>query len=378
MHALIMGHRRGLSRALEKLDIPYSVWNAKPVRSKNKAKELIQAPYPEDKHVMEQKFPSFEKITHVIAGSEDTVFPASKVRRWVGARRNPQTAVIRCTDKLSMKHFLSSRGVPMTDFLASGPQISKKEVIETLGTPLVVKPRISSGGRGLVKYENENEIPEAFELGLILEKNIQGKEGSVESFVCDGKITFQNVTKYRKIGHLNLVPGDYSRDELTAIHSLNETVLHELGIEWGISHLEFYVTTDGVLFGEVALRPPGGYLMEAMAIAYGANFWEIFARVELGLSPLFPSEFTGDRKLFAASAIFYPSPGRVCEIRGLESVSNLKSLKKIRIKAEFGEIIDERQGVGQDYGYALFGSESFEQLSSDLDALGSQFEIVTE
>ena len=90
-----------------------------------------------------------------------------------------------------------------------------------------------------------------------------------------------NVTEYHRIGHCNLVPAHYSEKELELIHELNRRVIKALKIKWGMTHLEYYLTDEGILFGEVALRPPGGHIMDCMSIAYDVNIWDHFIDVEL-------------------------------------------------------------------------------------------------
>ena len=82
-----------------------------------------------------------------------------------------------------------------------------------------------------------------------------------------------------------------------SVLKLNKMVIEGLNIKWGFTHLEYYMTEEGVLFGEVALRPPGGYIMEVLELVYEQSFWDIFEKVELGLDDI----TIGDAKNFASS-----------------------------------------------------------------------------
>ncbi len=363
-----MGHRRGISRALEKRGIPFYIWSNKKVVNKTKAIKVILAEFPKSKKELYEHFPKNESITHIIAGSEEAVLSASLVRTWLKARRNPHSVIIKCTDKLKMKEYLRPFGIPMTEFVAGAVVAAPEEVIAQLGTPLILKPRQSSGGRGIERITDQEGLKNKINRDILFEKAIVGREGSVESFVSDGKIEFTNITEYRKLGHCNLVPSHYSPEVQNHILDLNQKVLTALNIQWGMTHLEFYITPEKILFGEIALRPPGGYIMEALQLAYGANFWELFTEIELGLS----HQWNGKLKNFCASMVFHPASGEVTSILGSDKIKKRSSVEVFKLKIKAGDIIDPRKGVGQDVGYALIKASSPEELIKEIEWVENQ------
>ncbi len=360
MNVLVMGQRSGIGKALEALKIPYLIWNTKKILNPGKAKKIIIAEYPSKKEDLIQHIS--EEITHVIAGSEDSVYPASNCRKWLNARRNPHNIIIRCTDKLIMKKYLYEKNIPMTEFLGGTDIKDTEKVFEKLGSPLIKKERRSSGGRGLeILTKNEKEKIKNNVKSVLFEKLINGNEGSVESLIINGEIYFSNITEYLKLGHVNLVPGHYSEKIKKEILNLNKLVIEKLKIQWGLTHLEFYLTDEGILFGEIALRPPGGYIMEVMNLAYEENFWDLFVRVELGLE--ISKKIT--LKKHSSSIVVHPGGGIFESVEGVDEVMKLKSLNKIKLKLEKGTVIPPRFGVGQDYGYCFMTNKDKEQLLED-------------
>ena len=228
----------------------------------------------------------------------------------------------------------------------------------------------------MAKLGNESELAERLDSRVLLEQEIRGTEGSVESFVFDGEIIFENFTEYLLIGGCNLVPGHLKPEVKAEARALNRAVIKALQIKWGLTHLEFYETPKGILFGEVALRPPGGYLMEAIKLAYGFNPWRALVNVELGKVPELPPE--NSRPRYAASVIFHPGAGRVKRIEGMDIIQNLPSTKKFRIKVKEGSIIPQREGVGQDIGYLLACTDDAAQLRADLEKVFDAFRVVME
>lgn len=370
MLVLIMGHRRGISKVLENLGISYVVWNDKAVLGKLSTKKIIIKPYPEtrDRLLLEVS----QEVTHVIAGTESAVIPASKARIWLDARRNPHSLILRCTDKFLMKEYLSKKDIPMTPFARAKSGARPEAFFDKLGKPLIVKPRKSSGSRGVAVVSDPKEFSKYVTQKMILEKKVEGREGSVESIIQNGEIHFTNITGYKTIGHCNLVPGHYGEDLKKEILELNQKVIKALKISWGLTHMEFYETSSGILFGEVALRPPGGYIMECIGEAYNHDFWEFFVKVELGIEIEKPLK----QKMFTAAIVMHPSQGVVAEIAGLEFVKSLQSIKKIKVKVKIGDEVSKRAGLGEDVGHAILSNSSREKLLDDLDAYKNKFKII--
>lgn len=359
---LVLGHRRGITHALEKFNIPYIIWSTTSLKSKPKAERTIVAPFPKDQEALNLQ--NLPVIDHVIAGTEKAVFPATKIRLWLKARRNPISVILRCTDKLKMKEFLHQKDIPMTDFMGSQEVHSPDELFDRLGNPVVAKPRNSSGGRGIELLDKNTSAFEPDKShNKIFERKIEGTEGSVESFIVDSKIVFTNITQYFYPKICNLVPAHYQQNLIDEILDLNKKVIASLNIQWGMTHLEFYCTAKGILFGEVALRPPGGYIMESLNLAYGGDFWEIFVLIEIDSADV---RIPKIKKNFSASYIIYPGAGEVIAVPSKNEFSDTSSLVKLKIKMKAGDIIKPRDGVGVDYGYALFKNTDKHALEQDL------------
>jgi hypothetical protein len=361
----VVGERRGLCDALRRLGVDFAVWND-PARRVNRAQFVHGAALhasqtrarDEATGILERHGP----FTHVIAGTEAAVLPAAVARRVLGARKSSHTTIMRCRDKLLMKRHLADRGVPMTAFVDAAVELTPREVLDELGHKVVVKDRTSSGGRGIAVVEDEQALGAERRRGRIAERFVNAPEVSVESYVNRHEILFENVTEYVRKGSVNLVPGRLAGDALDAVLALNRKVIEELRIDWGITHAEMYLTEDGPLFGEIALRPPGGYIMELIETAWRFPVWDAFVAVELDLPMVFP---TAPRRA-AMAAILHPGAGRIASIDGVEAVRADRRVARLKLKAAAGDEIHERAGVGEDIGYVLLDCNSHDDA---LDAL---------
>ncbi len=374
MKALVFGHRLGIARSLERKGIPYVLWSTKEVKNKLLAEQIVIGPYPESPLTLCEKIEKFADITHIIAGVENSVITASKARAWLDLRRNPHSVILICTDKLKMKKFLANKGIPTTRFV---PSLNKgvEEIVEKLGLPVVCKEKLSSGGRGVEFLRTKDEISDRLgKENLYFEKAIVGTEGSIESFICDRKILFTSTTEYYKHGLCNKVPARYTEEIKNKIKELNQNVISAMSIKWGMTHLEYYITEDEILFGEVALRPPGGYLMDTLALCYEENFWDKFVEIETGSKTV---QFN-NLKNFSSSIIIYPKEGTIKTIEGLDKIEKLSSLKHMKINLKVGQKILQREGVGQDFGHVFLSNSSESGLDQDVDRFYSELVIENE
>lgn len=349
----MLGRRRGLVAALRAEGIEHYVERAP------------------DRRGLLASLAGLGSFSHVIAGTEAAVVPAAHARESLAALRFPRAVARRCHDKLHMKRWLSRRGIPMTPFLDGSADVPPAAVVEALGLPVVLKERKRSGGRGLRLLDDLAAVAAAPRRGRILERRVEAPEASVESFVCAGAIRFESVTEYLRQGEVNVVPAaidDAARAELL---DLNRRVLRALGVIRGMTHLEAFLTPDGPLFGEVALRPPGGYIMDLLRLAWRFDAWRAFVAAELDRpfdSPAAPSAH-------AAAVILHPGPGTVSAVRGLDDVRRHPCVVDARVKVAPGDRVAERAGLGQDVGRVLLRARTRGELLTALEFMSSSLRI---
>ncbi len=357
---LVIGPRRGLIDELRERHIPFSIWQNRHVFNVSAGQKSVIAPFwnsaEKNREQVRKSFPG-QRFTHVIAGTEASVLPATVARRQVGARLANAATGTRCRDKLHMKQHLAGFGIPMTRFLEDSPSQDPKQVFAELGAPVVRKYRKSSGGRGLTLLERPQDYLPGDHGDCILERYINAPEASVESFINNGAIQFANITSYHSKGYCNFVPAVLDKALSDTLLAMNERVISALGIVWGMTHLEVYLTENGPLFGEVALRPPGGYIMNAISHAWDFNPWAAFVAMELGEAFNFPEHASQ----FAASEVLYPGAGVVSAVRGKSRVLDEQGVREFRLKVKVGELLPARTGFGHDTGYVVHASASPEE-----------------
>lgn len=359
-----MGFRKGLIEALRKRGLDFALWSERPALKKYRPPQYLCEEFPLNAVELESKVTGWGRFTHVISCVESAVYPASLIRRPLQARLSKDSVILRCHDKLKMKQYLSEFEVPMTAFLPGESPETEEEIFERFGSPVVVKNRKLSGGRGMQVISTPEELKAYRSPDYILEAFVSATESSVESFIHNGQILFQNTTYYRTPGFTNLLPSPQPLETLTGILKLNESVLKSLGIQWGMSHLEVYNTANGPLFGEIALRPPGGYLMELLQYSYGFNAWDIFLSIELGEEVQIPADILE----WSASLILHPGEGQIKTVKGLDQVRRLESLKVLSLKKNLQKPLSVRKGVGEEVGHILLSHPDPSLLLQEVQA----------
>lgn len=358
---LVLGRRQGLEAVLRQRGIPYALWLEKPPAHKTRARRVVVAPFPRTRKAVEKVLAQLDDagpFTHVIASVESAVVAASHARRVLGARKSAHTVARSCHDKLIMKRKLRDAGVPVTDFLdLNRPE--ERDRTDELGTPLVVKDRVSSGSRGVEVFEDPAvPITELRTRDRMAERFITGDEMSVESFVHKGEILWTSTTRYWRPKHVNVVPAGLDAETQRKVLDLNRRAIEALSVRWGMTHLELFLSDEGLLVGEVALRPPGGYIMRCLELAYDFDPWAAFCSVELGEAPRLPR--SPGRP--TAAIVLHPGEGRVTRIDGLDEVRAHPAHVDSLLKVEVGTDIAARVGVGEDIGRVLLQAEDQQAL----------------
>ncbi len=376
---LVLGHRPAMADWLDRNGIPFAVWHDKPIRQKRKLTGCVrvveETPFPysltELRDRLARQFDDLQGVTHAVAGTESGVVAAAVARQMIGSVRPGIRAAIRCRDKLAMKQFLSARRIPLIPWRLITGSDSAESLGALFGWPVVVKQPASSGGRGLQMARNAGELRSLMEPGLIAEQFTDAAEASVETIVQDSRILLESMTRYVVKRHVNLVPAALPPEVSRELLELNRRVIEVLGIDHGITHAEYYLGDGGISFGEIAWRPPGGYIMDLIELAYGVDAWDAFLRAELEL-PTPPIEL--NRKQWAASVLVHPGPGIVTSIEG-EVLRDLPGCQRLVVNTRPGNVLAPRDGSGDVAAFAILHANERVQLENLIGQVRVQFVV---
>lgn len=311
------------------------------------------------------------EIDAVFSLIEGSVLPAARLRRHLGLPGDDVETARRCTDKLLMKRAVAAAGIPCARF-AGGDEGSKGEglerdrLIDALGLPMVIKARVGSGGRTNRVARTRDEVPSRLPEDAIAESFVEGVEMSVEALVQSGRVLFTNPTAYLRPRWANVLPATLEPTVHDDVLELLACSLDALGVRDAFVHLELFLTPGGAVFGELAVRPPGGYIMELIALAYGFDPWRAWLRAGLG-QRLEPAELRADAVRTAGVWVLHPGPGTVTSVAGGKEARALPGVERVHLRLAPGQRIGPRLGAGQDVGHIIAIGDDATQVAARLE-----------
>jgi hypothetical protein len=155
-----------------------------------------------------------------------------------------------------------------------------------------------------------------------------------------------------------VVPASLLPDHERLVQDLNRRVLESFGVVRGMTHLEVFLTPTGPIFGELAVRPPGGQLMRLIQSAYGFDPWETALLCELGQAPALPAR----AEAVAGVWFLHPGAGQVIDVQGVDAASRLPNIDEVVCRARPGEVIKARASSGESTGHVIARGKQREEV----------------
>ena len=304
------------------------------------------------------------KIDRVISNTEETVVLGALVREHLKLKRLAVDVTELFHDKLKMKDFAFKCDIPITKYKMIETETTAEELASYLKYPVVVKPIDSSGARDVKIAKNLEDLKEYMHPGLLAESFVEGTEVSIETFIQDGKPVFHNITDYLHQWRKSSIPAQLEGELKKKLLVLNDKIIEEFGVDRGMTHAEFYLTKDGPVFGEIAIRPPGGYYMELITKVYGFDSWKLYIDLCCGKKVDLHAKEEGA----AAVYMIHPGHGKISSIEGVEEVKErVKGIFEFSIRKEVGDVIAEHESTSNEMGHILFWAPNEKQLKVDLE-----------
>lgn len=285
----------------------------------------------------------------VIALTERAVVPAAHARVALGLPGPTPAAAAGWNDKVAMKRAVRAAGIRCASWVAVDRDTRPAHLIARLGLPMVIKPRRSSGSRGAAVVRDPAQLAHVIRDDTIAEGFVRGTEMSVEAMVSHGRVLFRSTTRYLVPLWANLVPAPLPAQTLGEVDELLHRSIAALGVHRGMVHLELFLGPDGPVFGEMAVRPPGGHIMDLIEIAWGFDPWDALIRIALGEQPVLPRE----PRRAAGAWILHPGPGVVSAVHGLAEMRRMPGVVDVQCRVGPGDQVHAREGSGNEVGRIL-------------------------
>ncbi|MGW9132895.1 ATP-grasp domain-containing protein [Streptomyces sp. NPDC055681] len=266
-------------------------------------------------------------ITGVVTWAESLVTRTAEVAAKLGVPAMPVAAAQACRDKARQRERFRAAGVPSARFALTGSEAEAVTAAESLGYPVVLKPRGRAASVGVRIVRSEAELRETFaqvqevenpsiDDGLVLvEEFLSGPEIAVDSWVLDGRVEpFSIAAKrtgyppyFEEVAHVAgsvLDPATEARVRDVVI-AANQA----LGTDRTVTHTELMLTTDGPKVVEVNGRLGGDLIPRLAELAVpGLSVGRILGTVATGRVPepiAAPDRLVGIRFLYPAADLAF-------------------------------------------------------------------------
>ena len=187
---------------------------------------------------------------------------------------NPEVADL-FRDKFRMKQRLTEAGLPVARNRTLRSLSDARSFADEVGFPLVVKPPAGVGAKSTFRAKSMDELANIIEgLGvsphnpILGEEFLQGREFSFETITVGGVPQVHSISHYMPtcldavenpwIQWCCMLPRDISGKEYDGARAMGFAAIKALGLDAGMTHMEWFQRKDGSLaIGEIAQRPAG-------------------------------------------------------------------------------------------------------------------------
>ena len=271
----------------------------------------------------------------MIATLEELQVPMAEARATLGVPGLSVEAAMNFRDKARMKTVFERHGLPCARHRLVGSRDAARAFAAEIGFPIVVKPPAGAGARNTFRVDDAARLEEVLGVAplseaspALLEEFVQGDEHSFDSVTIGGRPVWHSISRYYPtplevvenpwIQWCVLLPRDVSGAEYDPIRDAGFRALRALGLETGLTHMEWFRRRDGsVAISEVAARPPGAQFTTLISYAHDFDLYRAWARL------MVDGEFDAPERKWAVGVAFLRGQGRgrVRGITGIEKVA---------------------------------------------------------
>lgn len=199
-------------------------------------------------------------------------------------------------DKATMKDALRAAGLPVARHCLVTCAADAKKFAAEVGFPMVLKPPAGMGAKATFRVASEEALLRAVEgmrvepaNPVLAEEFLRGREYSFETVTVGGKPRVYSISQYLPpcldvvenswIQWVCMLPKELDEPVYAKAQKMGYAAIEALGLDDGMTHMEWFERTDGSLaIGEIAQRPPGANISLMTGIAHGIDPYRAWAR----------------------------------------------------------------------------------------------------
>lgn len=279
---------------------------------------------------------------------------AAQASAALGLPHNDPDSALAARDKWVMRQALERGGVPVPRYEAVPADTDPTSIAGQQRYPVVIKPTLLSGSRGVIRADTPEEFSQAFlrtrhileragmpprEFPILIEQYVPGVEVALEGLLTDGELT--TLALFDKPDPLvgpffeetiYVTPSGLPTDVQAAISRRTAESAAAIGLRHGPVHAELRIDQDtgDIWMIELAGRSIGGLCASVLEFGTGMSLEELILRHAAGLD-LPTTEPSGA----GAGVMMIPIPrsGFLREVRGQDEALRVPGVTGIEITA---------------------------------------------
>ncbi len=303
-----------------------------------------------------------KRVDAVIAADDHTTILAAMLAEKLELPGNSLEASEKTRNKLSLRRTLAAGGMPSPKFLVAKIAEPPESYLAQIEFPVVLKPLLLSGSRGVIRANNPEEFIAAFHRiavllqsreffqmrstaakRILIESYIPGFEVAVEGLLTRGKLSVLAI--FDKPDPLEgpffeetiyVTPSRLPEKTQRAIHIAVAQACEALGLQHGPIHAEARLHEQGVFIIEVAARTIGGLCSRTLKFGTGMSLEELVLRHATGEGT------NGDAHLSYASGVMMlpiPCSGRLHAVSGVEEALAVPNIQEVKITIPIDNLV---------------------------------------
>ena len=334
-------------------------------------------------------------VDGVICIASDVPLTVASVAQALGLPSVSIEAARLSMDKLAMKEHFVRRGVPVPWFSPVESPAHLGELVGSKDYPLVLKPVDSRGARGVLRLTPEVDIDWAYQYSLkysptrrlMVEQYLEGPQISTESVLVEGRAytpgfgdrNYEYLDRFSPfmIEDGGSQPTTLKDKEKRSVTKSAEEAARALGIETGVAKGDMVLTADGPKVIEVAPRLSGGWFStDQIPLATGVDI--VGAAIKLALGESVNEELlVGGYRSGVAIRYFFPSPGRVVEIKNSELFSKTPWVHRIGFFVSPGDMVEPASDHTRRAGFVITAAPTSKEAVALAEEVIRTIEIKT-
>lgn len=199
-------------------------------------------------------------------------------------------------EKAQMKDALRAAGLPVARHQLVTSEGDARAFAARVGFPIIVKPPAGMGAKATFRVSSEEELLRVVsgmrvsaDSPVLAEEMLRGSEHSFETITIGGVPRVSSISSYFPgclevlenpwIQWACILPREIDTPRFERAREIGVKAVRALGLEDGMTHMEWFEKADGSLaIGEIAARPPGPQLLHMTGVVHGIDIYRAWAR----------------------------------------------------------------------------------------------------